>query len=279
MRKICCLSIIAILFNTALFAQKWYGRIALGYATPAASQTFDVFGNPYNGNVTYSPTNDSISSYSIKKASFSSGLKGAIGLGYSVNNHIAFELNADLGLASTKYTTSTQNSNTPSVAYLTNNTLTQYAQFPVMLIPSAVYKTDKPKLNLYGKVGIVMPLHNQVSVDLVRDYISAVINEEEIKGTLKTRFNMGFAGTAGLSYMAAKGVRFFAEFNFMSMSLYAKEMKITQHTGATNPNVPPIEGSTITYGYSGKASATEQPTFSIPYSNMGLYAGLAFDIK
>lgn len=258
---------------------QWFIKLGLGYTIPNAAQTMDVTGNAFSGNTTYSPITDSVTSYSIKKASFSSGFKGIIGGGYHINSHFSVEVVANLGLSNTLYTSKIDNVITPNGAYRANNTITQQAKFPIMIMPAATFKTDKPKFNWYGRMGFVLPVKNEVEIDLKSDYIAFIPNVEEIKGTLKTRFNIGFLGAGGVSYTASKGVNVWAEFNYMSISLFAKETKITQHTGATNPNAAPLEGTTITYGFSGQAGSLNQPTFSIPYSNMGISIGATFDIK
>ena len=279
MRKALFTTAILSILSVGAFAQKWYIKAGVGYTMPMAAQTLDITNNAYSGNAVYNPQTDSIASYSIKKASFSTGVKGIVGLGYAINNHVSFEAAVNMGLSNTKYTSTQHNVKAPGGAYLADNTITENAQFPVMLMPSAVFKTDKPKLNWYGRLGLVMPLKSEILIDLVSEYQSFIPNTEEIKGTLKTRFNVGFTGAGGVNYLAGKGVHVWAEFNFMSISLFAKETKITQHTGATNPNSAPLTGTTVSYGFSGQAGALQQPTFSIPYSNMGISIGANFDIK
>lgn len=270
---------IFVLCHNAMLAQKWYAKVGFGLAIPQAAQTLDVTGNIMSGNASYDPAKDSIASFSIKKASFSSGFKGIIGAGYHFSNHFSLELYADLGLSTTTYTATQNNVKSPSAAYLANDKITQKAQFPIMLIPAMVFKTDKPKLNMYGRVGLVLPLKNEVKIDLSSEYISFIPNTEEIKGTLKTRFNIGFTGASGLSYTVSKGVNMWAEISFMSLALFAKETKITSHTGTASPNTAPVEGTVVSYGFSGQAGALQQPTFSLPYSNMGFNIGANFDIK
>ena len=273
-------TLVILFLSTVVHAQKWYGKVGFGFAIPQAAQTLDVTGNIFSGNATYNPANDSVQSFSIKKASFSSGFKGIIGGGYRVNNHFALELYADLGIATTNYSAEEDNVKSPNGAYLANDKITQKAQFPIMLIPAMVFKTDKPKLNMYGRIGLVLPVKNQVKVDLLSNIISATFDNEEIVGTLKTRFTMGFTGAGGVSYIVAKGVNAWAEISFMSLSLFAKEMTINSHTSTqSQPIATLLPGSKITYGFSGQAGATQQPTFSLPYSNMGVNIGISFDIK
>jgi len=279
MKKI-VLPAILLCISTQVFAQKWYAIAGFGLAIPQASQTLDIQGNPYNGNATYSPVNDSISSYSIKKASFSSGFKGIVGVGYNISPNISVEVIADMGIATTKYSSEEDNVLSFNKAYLANNKTTEFAKFPVMLIPSVVFQTAKPKLNIYGRLGIVIPVHNKISIDVMSEYQSVNFNTEEIASDLTTRFNMGFAGAFGCKYLLAKGVHLWAEFSYMSISLYAKQTTITSHTTTqSQPITSLLPGTTITYGFSGQASATTQPTFSVPFSNMGLNAGINFDIK
>jgi hypothetical protein len=273
-------TLVILFVSMAAHAQKWYGKVGFGFAIPQAAQTLDVTGSIYSGNATYNPANDSIASFSIKKASFSSGFKGVIGAGYHVNNHFALELYADLGISTTNYNAEQDNVKSPNGAYLANDKITQKSQFPIMLIPAMVFKTDKPKLNMYGRLGLVLPLKNQVKVDLTSNIISATFDNEEIAGTLKTRFNIGFTGAGGVSYLVAKGVNMWAEVSFMSLSLFAKEMKITSHTSTqSQPISTLLPGTVISYGFSGQAGATQQPTFSLPYSNMGINIGISFEIK
>lgn len=276
-----------LLFTAAIFvatgasAQKLYIKAGLGFAIPQASQTLDVGGTMYNGNAIYfpgAPGKDSITSFSMKKASFSSGFKGAIGAGYHFNNHVAVELYLDLGLSTTQYTSTQDTVTSPSGAYLANDKMTQKSQFPIMLIPAVVLKTDNPKFNVYGRIGLVLPLKNQVSMELQSEYIAFIPNTEVIKGTMKTRFNVGFTGAFGGSYALGKGANFWGEVGFTSLSLFAKEMEITEHSGGAT-NAYPLEGSTISYGFSGQPGSPVKPSFSMPYSNMAFMIGVNFDIK
>jgi opacity protein-like surface antigen len=280
MKNLLFTAAIILTAGTTAFAQKWYAKVGMGLAIPQAAQTLDVNGNLYSGNATYNPANDSIASFSIKKASFSSGFKGIVGVGYHFSSHFSVELYADLGIATTMYSAEQDNVIAPGGAYLADDKITQKSQFPIMLIPAMVFKTDKPKLNIYGRIGLVLPLKNAVKMDLTSNYISATLDREEITATLKTRFNIGFTGAGGVTYAIAKGISVFAEVNFTSLSLFAKETDIDSHTSTqSQPITTLLPGTKIQYGFSGQTNSNLFPTFSVPYSNMAVIAGINFDIK
>jgi hypothetical protein len=72
----------------------------------------------------------------------------------------------------------------------------------------------------------------------------------------------------------------FAELNFTSLSLFAKELHIDDHTSTQNaPITTYLPGTTVKYGFSGQRSGSTQPTYSLPYSNMGISVGANFDLK
>ncbi|MBA3829510.1 MAG: outer membrane beta-barrel protein [Taibaiella sp.] len=268
-----------IAFNS--IAQKWYVRAGVGYAFPQAAQTLDRHNVPYSGSEVFSTFTayDSIISYSAKKASFSSGFKGIVSVGYALNSHIALELEGNFGIAPVKYSCDLQNIKSFNGAYLVNEKLTRYAKFPVLLTPSLAYRTNLAKLDVYGRIGIALPVHVKIYEEQESIYQSSSAAHEDIQGTVSTQFSVGFAGAAGVSYKVSKNVMLWGEFNVLSLSLFAKELKITAHTldgaTATNPNV----GTAIQYGFSGTYNSTQQASYSIPFSNMGINLGLTFYIK
>src|SRR5580698_5410622 len=101
MKKISIITLVFSVLTITGFAQGFYFRAGMGYAFPQAGQTLDGTGAPYNGSVT-SNTNNNI--YSIKNASFSSGMQGELGFGYMFNEYVGVQLDAMIGLSMRQYT-------------------------------------------------------------------------------------------------------------------------------------------------------------------------------
>ncbi|HXS35283.1 MAG TPA: outer membrane beta-barrel protein [Flavipsychrobacter sp.] len=264
-------------------------RVGLGYAFPQAGQTMDVNSNPYAAKINYSNFGSSYS-FSLKKASFSAGLQGIAGVGYMVNQHIGFLVDAAIGIAPKKYTTTVDSLEIQ--ANPANETVTQQTQTPVFVIPALLLQTGGTHYNLYVRAGIVLPAKSKVIAHIDDQLLSPATftspisdsNVNTINRTLETKssFSLGFSGAAGVSYNINDQFKLWGEISFVSLSLYTKETDLTEFSvNGSNMlfNVPRSELSTK-YGKSGNTVPTNSigtvPAYSIPFSNVGINIGVSY---
>lgn len=283
MKKI-LLSVCLVMFGyAAVNAQELSFRLGLGYAFPTAGQSLDASGLPYNGNVTYvSPSASNslvIESASAKKASFGRGLKVAGGLQYMFTKNIGVAADINIGVTSQKQTLQTTNDANVNGNEMSDNTYTRYAKLPVLLLPSFVLASGGAEVNVYARAGLVLPLSAQIISEEHDRYQNVAGDEEQLNKNIKTQFNLGFAGAAGVSYRTSENFSLWVEANLVSLSLYPKEADVTTHTinGATT-QAPPLPSTKISYISSGKPGGNEAMAFSVPFSYVGFMVGGSYHL-
>ena len=98
-----------------------------------------------------------------------------------------------------------------------------------------------------------------------------------VAGTI-TNFNIGYTGALGARFTVNKKLSIWAECNLLSLSLTASEFDVATHTSDNSTaNTFPAPGTVIHYKTSGTISATDRMTYSIPYSNIGINAGITYN--
>lgn len=266
--------------NNRSTSNKFYARIAVGYAFQHAGSVSDVFGQPYSGTENYDNNGD-ITNYSYKKASLNTGVHGALGVGYMFSKHVGVELAGDFGLAAKKYTYTANGWNVSN--FTANTTFTEHAQAPVYLMPSLVLQSGG-KLNLYMRAGLALPL-NSKDILHEEDYYPtggpSVTNMEidETEYQIKSSFSMGYTGAVGASYELGDHIKVFAEADMLSLSVYAKSYSLTQYTINGQDVLPQVKAqgsTTASFAFSGGANSTALTSQSIPYSSIGLMVGFSF---
>ena len=285
MKKIAILATAITLSAFSAGAQGFYFRGGLGYAVPQAAQTMDGTGQIYNGSAT--PVNDTLTTYKIKKASFSSGVHGSFGFGYMFNQHVGVDLNMDIGLSPAKYT---YNDNNVVVDSLPSNVaVTQHAKTPVILTPALVLQTGGEKLNLYTRIGIVIPISTKIVQDQIITNLpgAGAVVSYDYALEVTNNFGLGFSAACGVSYSLSEKMSIYGEAGFLSLSQFVKQSTLTGvivSSGGQSQSYPPsaVSGTTtINYSnsFTGNPSNTgEQPTYSQPFSNFNFNVGVKINL-
>ncbi len=279
MKKSVILALSLSLITSAANAQ-FYMRLGMGYAFPQAAQTLDGTGQPYSGTQN-NPTG--IQTYSLQGASFSAGLQGVVGVGYMFSDHVGIQLDGVVGLAPKKYTYNDNGIYIDSV--LSNVSIVQKAQTPFFLIPSLVVQSGGPVWNIYARLGVALPLASGITEDQLLSNApgTGAYTVDDFTIQIKNSFSLGFAAAAGVSYKLSDRISLWGELNMLSMSVYIKQTNITNLTenGASVP-LSYINGS-LTTNYSKTAkvdsSQTNLPTYSQPFSNVGVHVGISFRLS
>lgn len=283
------------LFSGAALAQGFYFRAGLGYAAPLAGQSMYDTPIPYNGFPTgYSGTRNNVNGtqvYSIKSASFSSGMQGVLGFGYMVNGHVGVQLDGLLGIGPTRYTFNDNNVtlNLTGGGTLPGNiSTTQKANTPFILIPSLVLQTGDT-WKIYSRLGIALPLSTSLTQDQVVSNApgTGIITYENYSWQIKSNFSLGFAAAAGLRYKLNDRASVWGEISMLSLSVFAKEQDLKSWTetqqGASQsyPVSAYGPGSTIRLGKTATVDTTLSnfPTYSIPFSHVGIQFGVTFTLS
>ncbi|MBA3829509.1 MAG: hypothetical protein H0X33_11280 [Taibaiella sp.] len=264
---------------------KIFIRSGIGQAFPQAGQTYSG-GGFFSGSETTQSNGQY--SYDIKKASFSSGIQGFIGFGGMFNKHVGVELIANIGLSNTSYTATYYHDTVNAIPSTTTNT--RKAKTPVFLIPSLIIQTGGENINLYTKVGIVLPVRSQL--EEVHEYTN-----EPGTGAIRTlgytytktfNFTVGYAAAIGISKELPR-LEVYTEVNMLSLGLVPKQEVLTSasYNGATGNSkgsyasqISAQYQTTSTYSYTlnTNSNGTSRYAYSLPFSNVGICIGVKFNL-
>jgi hypothetical protein len=159
---------------------------------------------------------------------------------------------------------------------------------PVLLIPAIILQTGGNQLNAYARLGIVLPVNNKIILE-TENISTNNIDDQTIE--LKTRFTLGYNGAIGLSYKVGRHTHLWGEINMLSFNPFLKEGVVTKSTsnGVDNLSTLSVQQRNVKFEFSGTESSNNnnnsslnspdiEPTQSMPYSNIGIMAGLSFDL-
>lgn len=266
-------------FACATYAQgDFYIRAGIGYAAPATAQN-GPYGVPYNGHfsiVTDQSGVQHISSYEIKKAAFNTGVQGQLAFGYMFNKNIGVDLGLQTTLAYLKYESAYINNDG---IYLENETTTRYASTPLIISPSLVLQTGGKELNVYARMGLALPLNTKLTVENTYERttigVAAPGTLASMDATLRCKAALGFTGAVGVNYPVGKKLRIYAEANGVSLTVNAQELEMTSYIyNGQIANVPTLPEDFRITRYSSTAENGKYPTYAVPFSNIGIAAGV-----
>lgn len=279
-------------------SKKCYIRLGLGYTMPHSGQT-EMGGLGINGSTTvtstYASSNEISSSTrnDLKRASFGSGVNGVAALGVTLHRNIAIELGIGIGIAPQKYKYSykeTATSTAPTYTDIFSVQSTKYQKTPVFILPAIVLQTDGEKVNVYSRLGVVLPVAGKLMDE--RKYTqdnsgSPFTGAQEETYEIKTRFAVGFHGALGIQWNLDRNFALFAEVNGMSMNAYAKKATLTRLTiggvdylsqASMAQKETEFEFSEEELNTAPSNAPSKAKTFAIPYSNIGVGIGFKFRI-
>ncbi len=282
MKKSASILFLLLIISNIVIAQGFYISASLGNAFASGGSISNIYGYPNSGNIDFGNNNTIINSYDVKKASYSAGIQSNIALGYMLNEHIGFELCLTNGLSPKQYTSRATGEYIDS--YFVNRTFKQNAISPVYLTPSLFFQNNFNKINVYGKVGIVLPLSRNLNLEetdsfgVVSGFLNHAIYNQYI---MKTNFSLGFSSTIGVSYVINNQLNVYGEISFMSLTLFVSELDNASYMqdGQSYSASPPIS-----FGFTGKnvnpsTQTGTQITEGIPFSNIGLNIGLSYSFS
>jgi hypothetical protein len=255
-----------------------YARIGIGYSFVHAGQT-EMNGSGINGS---EAANGNSFAIEQKPASFGSGFSANLAGGYMITRHIGIELGVHAILSPAKYTYSGYD---PAYPSFTRTHVTEIkADLPVYIIPAVVLTTGD-ELKVYGRAGLVLPVSDKMVV--TETYAGSLpgMTTDVFTTKIENRFGMGLQGAGGLAYVLNNHLSLWGEVSAISRNAYIKRSEITGYTQDGLDALPSYTTTQKVTEYDFESSsehpvlATEpnrQPTFSIPYSSIGLSVGVKY---
>lgn len=280
MKRITTIALALIMWGGSAHSQHWYVRAGLGYAVPQAGQSLDGMGQAYNGRVTNGNT---VTKYDIKSASFSAGLNATASIGYDFGKYIGAELGFIAGAANKEYSSTEGNVNIGGVAY--NLTTTHRANGLLLLVPTMVLHTDHNLVNMYMRMGPVLPLSNGLLQEQTQNNLPGT-GANTVYGftvEIRNRFSVGGMAAMGTQYMLNDRMSLWGEVSFLSLSSYIKESELTEFTYNGTPASLSYISSPLVRTYSKTASLdsnyTSLPAYTQPFSNFSVSFGICYKLS
>ncbi|RYD54626.1 MAG: hypothetical protein EOP56_18725 [Sphingobacteriales bacterium] len=286
MRKLFFTALTLSLCASAAQAQKLYVRGMLGFAVANAGQTTDDTRSPHSGSMLYTAPSTGatpvLTSFKLKSVSFNTGIQTSLALGYMFNNNVGVELGADIGIAHIEHEGQITAPSSNSSAYTVTQFYSQYVKNPIILTPALCLQSGGKKINIYTRAGLAVPVRSNITTEIGQITTATGTNSSRsinLGYTTTTAFSLGFSGAAGVKYAVNSKLQLGAEISAVSLSLYLDKLEFTSYSenGVDLFSRLPEESKRISYGKSGGSGV--EPTYSVPFSNVGLKVGVFYTLK
>jgi hypothetical protein len=256
----------------------FYMRVGFGYG-------FAMSGGMGGDNGTIvSVANEEV--FNIQPYSYGAGLSGTLALGYNINKNLGVEMIATSTLAGKKYDyTFIDEYTSGSVTYTDKKAATSYGN-TLLLQPSVVVQTGGSKTNIYARMGVVVPVINSLMYDITYSE-SMTSNIEKTTEEYTMHFSLGASGAVGASFNLSNNLRLYSEIAMISYSPYLAKGSRTEYTrnGVNYLSYLSLSDREIEFKKSGKIVSspdpdkpTTSPSKSIPFSNIGINAGIVIQL-
>jgi hypothetical protein len=267
MKKINFAIAIMVFVPGLLLGQESYFRFSLGYGFPASSHLIG--------------TNSTYNSGTSSSSSTEQGVYGSFGSGVTFNASYGQMFSKNLGMdIGIQYLWGKTYSDTYSSSTSSSNA-SMYAN-GLLLTPSLVMTVGEGKVVPYLKAGFCVGLITAKEQTANKTSFGTSPQTVEIVREYSGGLSMGFRGSIGLDFRAAKGINFFTEIMLTSMSYYPNQSEVTSYK--VNGVDQPSQHLKTTYKESVTSSSTSGTTsealqVSMPLDNISLNAGIRVRLK
>lgn len=256
----------------------FYMRVGLGYGLAMS-------GNVGNGNGTIvTVANDE--TFKVQPYSYGAGLSGTLAVGYNVNKNLGVEMIATSTVAGKKYEyTSIYEFTSGGTTYAEKAVVTTYGN-TLLLQPAIVVQSGGDKTNVYARMGVIVPIMNSLASDV--DYSENMNNNvEKTTEEYSMYFSLGASGAVGASFNLSYNLRLYTELCLVSYSPYLAKGSRTSYTrnGVEYLSYLSLKDREIEFKKSGTITSSQDPdkptvaqTQAIPFSNMGINAGIVIQL-
>lgn len=256
---------------------KYYLRAGLGYGFTSSGDMYGLFGIPYDGTATYKNKGASLSSFTYNKASFGRGINISIAGGYMFSKHVGFEVGLIKRISSPTYTFNAIGWSLGSSG-TGNSKITTVAKSSLFLIPALLMETGTDPVNLYSRIGIVMPLNTKLKTEEADSYDSlGIVTDYTTEVT--SYFSLGYTAAIGFSYKIDNRFSIWAELSQFSLTVYAQNEELKSYT-QNGQNIPLSQfyNTTVHFSSSNNGYSNDKATHAIPFSNTGINIGLKMNL-
>lgn len=267
--------------------QQPYLRAGAGWFIPFLTQTVTGDGALYAGSITaqQAPAGATATQYILQRASFGAGGSAQLAAGMFINGHVGLEIGAHIGIFNRVFTYTATDADEFGNSLI--RTVEAGAERPIVLHPALVLRSGVTgRIQSYLRGGPALPLHTARVVNITetlrtpttfRDY---TITAQAIESS---RFSVGLATAVGVSVPLWAHTAFFAECSATALQVYIRERTYTSffYNGEDRTaDIPESERTTwyemdFTDNGPTPTGSTVRPAYSVPYSAVGLVAGVS----
>ncbi|MBS1565773.1 MAG: hypothetical protein JST39_15400 [Bacteroidetes bacterium] len=277
MKAIYSLLLLTLFYTCSRAQRSWELRIGGGYGFSTASQ---ILLNGYN--YYSSSTNWSSNTWTVNSS---------LGRAVQANADITWWLHRYLGV-----TVGAGWQSTPSAIKGTSNsigidfgssTTEKWESKAMMAMAGIALKIPDTKLQPYMRMGLLLPVYSRLvnSAEVTSSSMIGVSHGSSER-IFRLRNTAGYSAAIGISPSAGKHLRLFAEISLQSLAPLAKHSELTRSVVNDVDQMPMMTTNIKEIDYVKKMDnntydpnkPSQEPTFSLPYSSIGLRAGVSFKL-
>lgn len=282
-----CALFLALLLTAAqgVRAQQPYLRASAGWNFPFLTQTVAGDGTLYAGNLhtLQGTAGAEIKTYELKGASFGAGGAVTLAAGIGLTEHASIELAASFGILNRHFTyTATE---ADEYGDVTTRTVDATAERPVILMPAVCFRGSGARLMPYLRAGPALPLATARVIDATEEHRtrSSFRNYTLAAQWIESsRFAVGVHATLGASLRLWDRTSLFAEGSATALQVYIRKRTYTALFLNAEDVMNHLADSERTVWYeknfvdagSTPTGTTVRPAYAIPFSTLGIAAGL-----
>lgn len=258
----------ALSFTATAYGQGAYVRLGAGYHF-GAFQT--------NMGTSSTTTGTGTTSESINY-SLGGGIPISLGIGMDFTDNLALDLGFDYWLGSKVETGNSTNSTLTPTYNQTTETYTRQMR----LTPSIKISTGNEGLDLYSRVGVVLPIGGTTYSDVTIDYTTQIEGTYENKG----KFGLGYTGALGLNLGLSDNLSFYGEVAGISLGITGESQELTKYDVDGNDGLAalPTSSKETTYVDELTPTSNTDPTqpaeviaTSSSFGSWGINVGIKFN--
>ncbi|MBL3655240.1 outer membrane beta-barrel protein [Fulvivirga sediminis] len=229
---------LAFFISTVSFGQGFYVRAGGGYSIKASSSQYnDSDPNSITGIEPSTRINVNQDGTTVEslKGTLGEGFKLGAVAGYMFNQYIGAELGVYYfhGSEQTIGETTTPLSHSIANAYIRG----------IDVAPAFVVTPGFEGINPYARVGLLIPVAGDLTIDTSVDQMNAGPNGETVmiraESEVQPKFSVGYQGAIGVLFPVNSGFDIFTEVEFKSVSLRSDEAEIKSFRTTINGNPTP----------------------------------------
>jgi opacity protein-like surface antigen len=225
--------------------ETWYFKLGGSYFMEATGTEFPVVNGQLPNSEVYAADGRTLVSRETNTGSFGQGFRTGITAGYRFTPRFGLELGVNYFNSVDKLMVKTVNRSltplpAPATSFVSGTAEGQVTAIDIA--PAAVlFFARNNKFESYTKVGILLPIHGDLTIETNRTYTSpAGVTTAYAKEEVLPNPTIGFSGALGTTYKLGQHISLFAEIEYRNFTVSGdtKETKVYTENGVDKLNTP-----------------------------------------